>query len=160
MAGSYAFGPYRLDISAEILFRGAEPLPVGRRAVALLRTLIERPGVPVSKDALIEAGWPGLAVSEANLSVQIAALRKVLADEPGAVNGIEAVPRGGSRFVGEVRQGPAEDAGLGVEPTASAQAAPAASTSVAAERRQLTVASCEFLLAAHGSMDPEDLREI
>src|SRR5690242_21421513 len=50
MAGSYAFGPFRLDISAEILFRGAEPLPIGRRAVALLRTLIENTGVPVSRD--------------------------------------------------------------------------------------------------------------
>ena len=62
MAGSYAFGPFRLDVSAEILFRGAEPLPVGRRAVALLRTLIEHTGVPVSKGALIEAAWPGSAV--------------------------------------------------------------------------------------------------
>src|SRR5262249_17829309 len=103
MAGSYAFGPYPLDSSAAILFRVAQRVPVGRRAVALLRTLIERPGVPVSKDALIEAGWPGLAVSEANLSVQIAALRKVLADEPGADNWIETLPRRGYRFVGEAR---------------------------------------------------------
>jgi DNA-binding winged helix-turn-helix (wHTH) protein len=113
MAGSYTFGPFRLDISAEILFRGAEPLPVGRRAVVLLRTLIERPGVPVSKDALIEAAWPGLAVEESNLSVQIAALRKVFGEEPGADKWIETLPRRGYRFVGEVRQGPkpAEDAG-------------------------------------------------
>jgi class 3 adenylate cyclase/predicted ATPase len=157
MAGSYAFGPFRLDISAEILFRGAEPLPLGRRAVALLRTLIENTGLPVAKDALIEAAWPGLAVEESNLSVQIAALRKVLGEE-----WIQTLPRRGYRFVGEVRQGPkpAEDAGPGVEPTPSAQAAPAANKSVAAERRQLTVASCELLLEARGSMDPEDLREI
>ena len=31
---------------AEILFRGSEPLPVGKRAVALLRVLVERVGVP------------------------------------------------------------------------------------------------------------------
>jgi DNA-binding winged helix-turn-helix (wHTH) protein len=55
----YEFGPFRLDISAEILFRGADPMPVGRRAVAVLRALIERPGVPVSKDALMQAAWPG-----------------------------------------------------------------------------------------------------
>ena len=83
MAASYTFGPFRIDISAEILLRGAEPVPVGRRAVALLRVLIERPGVPVTKDALIEAAWPGLAVEENNLTVQIAALRKVLGEEPG-----------------------------------------------------------------------------
>ena len=45
----------RLQVDAEILFRGSEPLPVGRRAVALLRVLVERPGEPVSKAALIEA---------------------------------------------------------------------------------------------------------
>src|SRR5689334_4033057 len=159
MAGSYAFGPFRLDISAEILFRGAEPLPIGRRAVALLRTLIENTGVPVSRDALIEAAWPGLAVGEANLSVQIAALRKVLGEEPGAEKWIETLPRRGYRFVGEVRQGPkpAEDAGPAVEPM---QAAPAANKSLGAERRQLTVESCELLLAARGGVDPEDLREI
>jgi DNA-binding winged helix-turn-helix (wHTH) protein/predicted ATPase len=155
MADSYAFGPFRLDISAEILFRGDEPLPVGRRAVSLLRTLIEHAGVPVSKDALIEAAWPGLAVEESNLSVQIAALRKVLGGEPGADKWIETLPRRGYRFVGEV-----EDAGRPVEPTPSAEAAPAANKSAAAERRQLTVASCEFLLGARGGMDPEDLREI
>jgi DNA-binding winged helix-turn-helix (wHTH) protein/predicted ATPase len=162
MADSYAFGPYRLDISAGILFRGAEPLPVGRRAIALLRTLIERPGVPVSKDALIEAAWPGLAVAEANLPVQIAALRKVLGDEPDPDKWIETLPRRGYRFVGEVRQGPepAEDAGRPVKPVPVAEPAPAANESVAAERRQLTVASCELLLGARGGTDPEDLREI
>jgi TolB-like protein len=96
------FGPFRIDISAEILFRGAEPLPVGRRAVALLRALIERPGMPVSKDALIEAAWPGLAVEESNLTVQIASLRRVLGEEPSAERWIETLPRRGYRFVGLV----------------------------------------------------------
>jgi adenylate cyclase len=98
----YAFGPFRLDISAEILFRGADPMPVGRRAVAVLRALLERPGAPVSKDALMQAAWPGLAVEEGNLTVQIAALRRVLGEEPGADRWIETLPRRGYRFVGSV----------------------------------------------------------
>ena len=98
----YAFGPFRLDGSAEILFRGADPMPVGRRAVAVLRALVERPGAPVSKDALMEAAWPGLAVEEANLTVQIAALRRTLGEEPGADRWIETLPRRGYRFVGAV----------------------------------------------------------
>jgi TolB-like protein len=96
------FGPFRLDVSAEILFRGAEPLPVGRRAVALLRALIERPGVPVAKDVLIEAAWPGQAVEESNLTVQIASLRRVLGEEAGGERWIETLPRRGYRFVGPV----------------------------------------------------------
>jgi TolB-like protein len=98
----YEFGPFRLDTSAGILFRGADPLPVGGRAVAVLRALIERPGVPVSKDALMQAAWPGLAVEEGNLTVQIAALRRVLGEEPGADRWIETLPRRGYRFVGSV----------------------------------------------------------
>jgi len=45
MATIHAFGPFRLDADTEILFRGSEPLPVGKRAVALLRVLVERAGV-------------------------------------------------------------------------------------------------------------------
>jgi adenylate cyclase len=98
----YEFGPFRLDLSAEALFWGADPMPVGRRAVAVLRTLLERPGVPVSKDALMRAAWPGLAVEDNNLTVQIAALRRVLGEEPGADRWIETLPRRGYRFVGSV----------------------------------------------------------
>ena len=66
-----------------MLFRGAEPVALGQRAVALLRVLVVQPGAPVSKDALIEAAWPGLAVEESNLTVQIAALRGVFGEEAG-----------------------------------------------------------------------------
>src|SRR5208282_4142197 len=60
----YTFGPFKLDAGLDVLSRATEPLPLGRRAAILLRLLIERPGVPVSKDALIEAAWPGVAVEE------------------------------------------------------------------------------------------------
>src|SRR6516225_12248250 len=102
MATTHAFGPFRLDVDAEILFRGSEPLPVGKRAVALLRVLIDRAGAPVSKDTLIDAAWSGLAVEESNLTVQIAALRRVLGVEPGGDKWIETLPRRGYRFVGPV----------------------------------------------------------
>src|SRR6516225_4268507 len=100
MATIHAFGPFRLDADTEILFRGSEPLPVGKRAVALLRVLIERAGAPVSKGTLIEATWSGLAVEESNLTVQIATLRRVLGAEPGGDKWIETLPRRGYRFVG------------------------------------------------------------
>src|SRR6516164_5844883 len=98
----YTFGPFRLETSAEILFRGAAALPVGRRAVGVLRALLEHPGVPVSKDALMQAAWPGLAVEENNLTVQIAALRRVLGEEPGGDRWIQTLPRRGYRFVGPI----------------------------------------------------------
>src|SRR5258708_11215863 len=102
MAAVYSFGPFRLDQEAEILFRGTEPTALGQRAVALLRMLVERRGAPVAKDVLIEAAWPGLVVEESNLPVQIAALRKVLGQEPGGESWIETLPRRGYRFVGPI----------------------------------------------------------
>ena len=105
VAATHILGPFRLDIGAEMLFRSAEPVALGKRAVAVLHALVERPGILVSKQALIDAAWPGLAVEDSNLSVQIAALRRVLGEEPGGERWIETLPRRGYRFVGPVRVG-------------------------------------------------------
>jgi DNA-binding winged helix-turn-helix (wHTH) protein len=131
------FGPFRLDTEAEILFRGAEPVDLGRRAIALLCALTERPGAVVSKDALIEAAWSDVAVEDSNLTVQISALRRAL----GGEGWIETLPRRGYRFVGPAVT-PEEHVG----------------TAGAAERRQLIVMSCELVGAAVQSngMDLEE----
>ncbi len=100
MSKSYEFGPFRLDVDAEILFRGAQPIVLGQRAVALLRLLLEQAASPVSKEALFEAAWPGLAIEDSNLTVQIAALRRVFDESGGGANWIETMPRRGYRYVG------------------------------------------------------------
>jgi TolB-like protein/tetratricopeptide (TPR) repeat protein len=100
MAATYILGPFRLDAETDTLFRGGEPVSLGHRAVALLSVLVEKRGVPVSKDALMEAAWAGLTVEESNLAVQIAALRRVFAEEPGGENWIKTLPRRGYRYVG------------------------------------------------------------
>src|SRR4029453_15287330 len=100
MATIYEFGPFRLAADAEMLFRGSEPIALGRRAVALLRLLLERAGTPVSKDALMEAAWPGLAVGESNLTVQIAPLRPLFAGVEGGAAWVETLPRPGYRYIG------------------------------------------------------------
>src|SRR5882724_7052829 len=100
MTTIYTFGPFRLDAEARMLFRETEPTGLGQRAVALLCALIERAGTPVSKDALMEAAWPGLAIEDSNLTVQIAALRRVFGEVAGATDWIETLPRRGYRYVG------------------------------------------------------------
>jgi TolB-like protein len=87
-------------VQGETLFRGTEVVALSQRAVALLRTLIDRAGAPVSKDALMEAAWPGLAVEDSNLTVQIAALRRALGEVPGGEGWIATLPRRGYRFIG------------------------------------------------------------
>jgi DNA-binding winged helix-turn-helix (wHTH) protein len=70
------------------LYRSGEPVSLGR-PVALLGVLVEQRGIPVSKDALMDAAWAALTVGESNLAVQIAALRRVLGEEPGG----DSLPR-------------------------------------------------------------------
>lgn len=100
MATRLVFGPFRLDVAAGILFHGIEPTPLGRRAVALLALLLQRAGAPVSKDALIETAWAGQAIEDSNLTVQIAAVRRVLEKLGGGAGWIETLPRRGYRYVG------------------------------------------------------------
>src|SRR4051794_19572352 len=102
MTTIHQLGPFRLDGKTATLFRGAEPVALGQRAVVLLLALVEHAGAPVSKHALIDAAWPGLSVEDSNLSVQIAALRRVLGEEPGGEEWIETLPRRGYRYVGPV----------------------------------------------------------
>jgi len=100
MARMLAFGPFQLDGNAGILFHDARPTPLGQRAVALLALLVKQPGAPVSKQALIEAAWPAQAIEDSNLTVQIAAVRRVFEDLAGGADWIETLPRRGYRYVG------------------------------------------------------------
>jgi TolB-like protein/tetratricopeptide (TPR) repeat protein len=100
MATPLAFGPFRLDAEAGILFHGTEPTALGQRAVALLAVLLQRAGAPVPKEALIEAAWPAQAIEDSNLTVQIAAIRRVFEPLSGGASWIETLPRRGYRYVG------------------------------------------------------------
>lgn len=92
-----AFGPFVIDRARRTVARNGEPVPVGHRGYALLETLLDAAGEPVSKEALMERAWPGTAVEEGNLSVQISALRRQLGDGAEAI--IVTVPRVGYRLV-------------------------------------------------------------
>jgi DNA-binding winged helix-turn-helix (wHTH) protein/predicted ATPase len=156
----YALGPFRLDTLNNALFRGSEPVPLGRRAVALLRALIEHPGALVSKDVLIEAVWPGQAVEDSNLPVQIAALRRALGRAPGGDRWIETMPRRGYRFVGPVVT--REQHSVSATPPQLATPQDAAPIwHEEAERRQITALFCERVGvgAGAGGTNLEDLRE-
>jgi DNA-binding response OmpR family regulator len=105
----HTLGPFRLDTELEVLFRGKEPIPLGQRAIAVLRVLVERPGELISKDYLMETAWCGLAVEESNLAVQISALRRALGQTPGREGWIETLPRRGYRYIGPVVSGDTGD---------------------------------------------------
>ena len=77
------FGDFCLESRGGRLSRkdgsgGWMSVPIGARALAVLRVLVDAAGVVVSKDAIMDAVWPGIAVESNNLTVQMAALRRVL----------------------------------------------------------------------------------
>lgn len=98
-AQRHSFGRFSFEKASGTLFRDREPLNIGRRGAALLTALIEADGNPVPKDNLLSAGWPNQIVDEANLSVQIATLRKVLGQNESGAAWIATVPRVGYRFL-------------------------------------------------------------
>ena len=69
------FGPFRLDPAKRVLWRGDEVVPAPR-ALDLLVALAEQHGDVVPKQTLMDRVWPGTFVEEANLSVNVSALRK------------------------------------------------------------------------------------
>ncbi len=95
---AYTFGDFVLDPAAGLLERDGTAVPIGQRGAALLAALLEAGGATVSKEQLLERAWPGLFVEEANLSVQVAALRKALGPREGDGEWIVTVPRVGYRM--------------------------------------------------------------
>jgi TolB-like protein len=103
-SGTMAFEGWRFDPRAGGLLRqnatGAwRPVSIGERARIILAFLLEHAGALVSKDAIIDAAWPQLAVEPNNLTVQIAALRRVLDEGRAGDSCIQTVPGRGYRFV-------------------------------------------------------------
>lgn len=100
MTRRYAFGPFLLDAARGTLTRDGAALAVGQRGLRILQALLAAGGVPVTKAELMAAAWPGLVVEDSNLSVQVAALRKLLGPAPGeaAAEWIVTVPRTGYRM--------------------------------------------------------------
>lgn len=97
-----AFGPFVFESARGVLLRDGRPMPVNQKGVSLLAALLRAAGEAVSKTALMDAAWPGIAVEESNLSVQIAALRKLLGAAHDGGEWIATVPRVGYRFAGAV----------------------------------------------------------
>ena len=104
---TYLFADFRLDRAGGGLFRrdhhGAfSPVMIGSRALDLLAALIERRGDVVSKDEIVAAVWPKMAVEKGNLFVQISALRAILDKGQSGKSCIPTVNGRGYRFIGPV----------------------------------------------------------
>ena len=158
------FGVFSLDHHRGLSRRNASgnwlPVVIGARALDVFRTLVEARGGLVTKQALMEAAWPGMAVEDSNLSVQIAALRKLLDEGRAEGSYIQNVIGRGYRFVEKMT--PAEtgfDAGMPAE-----QAVPLPPIIVAAipkrhipARLMVALAALALVLAVAGGWMLRDL---
>jgi len=97
--GMLTFWPFHLDLRAGWLQRGSETIRLRPKTWAVLVHLAERPGVLVTRDELLDAVWPDVAVTPDTLTKSIEELRVALGDDFRAPRYIETVHRRGFRFI-------------------------------------------------------------
>ncbi len=106
-------GLFRLRESGRL-----EAVVLGSRAMDVLTALAEHAGEVVTKQALMAAAWPGLAVEDSNLTVQISTLRRVLDEGRDGASCIQTVIGRGYRFLPSVTTEADDDL---IEPVVPAQ---------------------------------------
>jgi|HubBroStandDraft_6_1064221.scaffolds.fasta_scaffold05371_6 TolB-like protein/DNA-binding winged helix-turn-helix (wHTH) protein len=109
----YEFGPFVLDPGERLLRHGMARIELPPRAFDTLLVLVENSGRLLEKDALMRTVWHDTVVEENNLSQVVYLVRKALRDGEDGARYIETVPKRGYRFVGEVREFEANQAGNG-----------------------------------------------
>jgi len=96
------FGSFCLLPMQRLLLEADQPVRLGGRALDILIALIERHGELVTKKELIGRVWPGATVVEANITVHISALRRLLRDGQAGHRYLVNVPAQGYRFVAPI----------------------------------------------------------
>ena len=100
----YEFGPFRLDPSGRVLFRGAQAVPLPPKAGDVLVLLLQRAGDVVPKDELLKQVWHDAFVEDGSLTRTISVLRRMLGEGRNGRQYIATVSRRGYRFAAQVTQ--------------------------------------------------------
>ena len=100
----YEFGPFRLDPSGRVLFRGAQAVPLPPKAGDVLVLLLQRAGDVVAKDELLKQVWHDAFVEDGSLTRTISVLRRILGEGRNGQQYIATVSRRGYRFAAQVTQ--------------------------------------------------------
>jgi DNA-binding winged helix-turn-helix (wHTH) protein len=102
-AGSgVVFGPYRLDADEGCLWRRNNRIRLSTTDSAILAYLVSRAGRLVTRDDLLGALWPGVAVTPGVVKVRVRRLRRTLGDRVDRPRFIETVRGRGYRFIARV----------------------------------------------------------
>ncbi len=83
------FGNYRYDSESRSLYRDGEKISVSAEVLAVLESLLEKPGEAVSEEALLTLAGKGNIAADASLTETITQLRVLLSDDDGEPTYIE-----------------------------------------------------------------------
>src|SRR5918912_905780 len=76
----WRFADFRLDPDNACLWRGMQPVALTPKAFDVLHYLVTHPDRLVTKDTLLDAVWPEMAISDAVVRIAIGELRRALGD--------------------------------------------------------------------------------
>src|SRR5437763_9626377 len=102
------FGHFRLDLTNECLWQGTRAISLRPKAFAVLKLLVESPGLLVTKQQVLDTVWPDTFVGDAVLKDSIRQLREALHDDAAEPVYIETSHRRGYRFIGYLSVLPAK----------------------------------------------------
>jgi len=95
-------GDWQVDPAAGQISRRGETVRLEARTLRLLLDLVEHAGQVVSIDELLDRVWAGVIVTPDSVYQAVAALRRLLGDDPRRPRYIATVPRLGYRMVARV----------------------------------------------------------
>src|SRR3954462_10012716 len=96
-AQDISFGRFRLDITNECLWQGTRAISLRPKAFAVLKVLVEHPGLLVTKQQVLDAVWPCRLVGDAVLKASLRPLREALDDDAAEPVYLETAHRRGYR---------------------------------------------------------------
>lgn len=99
---SFSFAEFTLDVQRRRLMRGGASVPLNAKAFDVLVYLARNAGRVVTKDELLDSVWKDQFVEESNLTVQVSAIRKALADQTVEPRFLVTIPGKGYQFVVDV----------------------------------------------------------
>jgi len=119
------FSPFHIPANVDLLYREEKMVALERRAVQVLRYLVEHHDRVISKDELLEAVWPDTFISDGVLKRAISQARRALGDVADEARFIETYHGRGYRFVAKVERQKVEE---NAKPESAVQPVSAAAT--------------------------------
>jgi len=92
----------RVDPALDEICRAGQTIKLEPKAMQLLMCLAERPGEVVSVEELLDLVWKDVVVSPDSVYAAVAALRRILRDDPKTPTYIANVVRRGYRLIAPV----------------------------------------------------------